>query len=270
MLRIINIGAGLLAIAVLPGAQAGDLPNNVSPDGADEVCAGFAPQAPRDLQDSYGENVLVFPFAPRPEVMNVCNIHFHRGAEHRAAEFAESDDHGGYRCMLSARLSEAERAPLEVNACGDVGPGDTIEVHWVYSSCDVAPGSGLGACSSPRCSNPSLRVESQVFTLVNSDAALDFASVTDLVLRGGFHQPAAMPSGAGEPVRYLGSTTGPSYDRSVCSPLQVSWSVRPQCAKLDAASLSRWCAGNPFAERHAHGVRMLVVDPQLLAPMQSP
>ena len=44
-----------------------------------------------------------------------------------------------------------------------VKPGDTIEVHWVYSSCDVSPGKTLGACLSDACVNPQLRVETQVF-----------------------------------------------------------------------------------------------------------
>ena len=52
--------------------------------------------------------------------------------------------------------------------------GDTIEVHWVHSSCDVAPGSGLGSCMNDSCKNPQLRVESQVFLVVNDPEALDF------------------------------------------------------------------------------------------------
>ena len=64
------------------------------------------------------------------------------------------------------------------------------------------------------------------------------------------------------------NTTGPSYTEETCSPLQVTWSVRPRCARLDISSLSAWCADNVFEEGHAHGVRELVTDPALLAPIE--
>jgi hypothetical protein len=47
--------------------------------------------------------------------------------------------------------------------------------------------------------------------------------------------------------------------------MQVSWNVRPKCAKVDISSLSQWCKGNIFEENHAHGVRQLVTDPKLLS-----
>ena len=56
-----------------------------------------------------------------------------------------------------------------------VSNGDTIEVHWVHTSCDVTPGEGLGSCLSDKCANPELRVEAQVFLVVNDSNALDFA-----------------------------------------------------------------------------------------------
>ncbi len=72
----------------------------------------------------------------------------------------------------------------------------------------------------------------------------------------------------GKPVEFTGSTTGPSYTEQVCSPLQVSWSVRPKCAKLDINSLGKWCENNAFEEDHAHGVRKLVVNPELLSEIE--
>lgn len=149
-------------------------------------------------------------------------------------------------------------------------PGDTIEVHWVYSSCDVGPGEGLGACLSESCANPQLRVESQVFLVVNDPGALDFAvfDYAGAVAAGGTHQPKALPEGTGEPVVFLGSTTGPKDSEAVCSPLQVTGSVRPACAKLDIASLHAWCADNAFAKDHAHGVRALVTAPELLSVIE--
>ena len=78
-----------------------------------------------------------------------------------------------------------------------------------------------------------------------------------------------IPSDTGEPVLFRGSTTGPSYDQSTCSPAQVTWSVRPQCARLDVNSLHRWAeAGNVFEETKSHGVRQLVTAPELLSPIE--
>jgi hypothetical protein len=234
------------------------------------ICAGYGPQAPRDIDQQQGSNAIGFPVAAAAARMNLCNLHIHGGAEHRAAAFdVPSDEGAGFRCAMSQRLEDAERAPFTGNACEGIEPGDTIEVHWVYSTCDVAPGPGLGACLSEQCANPGLRVESQVFTVVNDENATDFARFAALVRRDGFHQPSALPQGTGEPATYLGSTTGPSYSDATCSPLQVSWSVRPQCAKLSIASLSQWCAGNVFEEDHAHGVRPLVTHAALLSPIEA-
>ncbi len=55
-----------------------------------------------------------------------------------------------------------------------VKPGDTIEVHWVHTSCNITPGEGLGSCLSDACANPQLRVEAQVFLVVNDPEALSF------------------------------------------------------------------------------------------------
>ena len=239
------------------------------------LCEGFGPQTPRDIDDRAGDNARTFSPAPGPTKLNLCNIHFHRHAEHKARDFSlpgQVGDHGeagGFRCVASRSLTSAELAAPADNHCGHVGPGDTVEVHWVYSSCDVVPGEGLGACLSDACANPDLRVEAQVFLLVNDDSALDFAQFGyEGNVVNGLHQPRSLPSGTGTPVEFLGSTTGPKFTEQECSPLQVSWSVRPQCAKLGLASLSEWCSDNVFAEDHAHGVRELVTARELLAPIR--
>lgn len=73
----------------------------------------------------------------------------------------------------------------------------------------------------------------------------------------------------GEPVLFRGSTTGPSYTQATCSPLQVTWNVRPQCAKVDIGSLHRWAAeGNVFNETESHGVRQLVTASELLSEIE--
>jgi len=113
-------------------------------------------------------------------------------------------------------------------------------------------------------------VEAQVFLVVNDPEALDFTTmVYGGNMAGGRHQAMMIPSTTGDPVLFRGSTTGPSYDQSTCSPVRVTWNVRPQCAKLDIGSLHRWAAaGNVFDETKSHGVRQLVTAPELLAPIE--
>jgi len=171
---------------------------------------------------------------------------------------------------MSKSLTKAELKAPKGEICKGLKPGDTIEVHWVHTSCDVKPGKGLGSCLDDLCANPDLRVETQVFTVVNDKNAMNF---NDLAYDGnkvnGYHQAKALPTTTGKPVEFLGSTTGPKYTGEVCSPLQVTWSVRPQCAKVDINSLGQWCKGNDFEEDHAHGVRKLVVNPKLLSPISN-
>jgi hypothetical protein len=47
--------------------------------------------------------------------------------------------------------------------------------------------------------------------------------------------------------------------------LQVSWTVYPKVLKVNAESVGKWCGGNVFKEDHAHGVRNLVKNPELLS-----
>lgn len=235
---------------------------------AADYCERYGPQTPRDISSKEGLNPRVFPLAPEPKAMNLCNIHFHVNAEHKAKDFSVSageGEHGGFKCNASAKLTPAELKEPEHGACHGLKPGDTIEVHWVHSSCDVAPGKGLGACLSESCSNPTLRVEAQVFLVVNDKSAQNFASFdysgkpTD-----GLHQVKGLPTTTGKPVVFRGSTTGPAYTEQKCSPMQATWSVRPQCAKIDINSLHKWCEKNAFGEDHGHGVRQLVKTPALL------
>jgi hypothetical protein len=237
-----------------------------------EICSGFGPQTPRDITTMMGSNSQLFPLAPASTEMNLCNIHSHTNAEHKGpgfSVFVNDSTYGGYACNETTDLTEAELAmPSEEPVYGQVKPGDTIEVHWVHTSCQVSPGPGLGSCLSDSCANPTLRVETQVFLVVNDDSALDFTSFDykgDIV--NGFHQPAALPTGTGDPVVFRGSTTGPSFSQATCSPLQVTWSVRPQCAKVSYSSLQEWAKTNRFDEKNSHGVRQLVTAPELLSPI---
>ncbi|MCV6604351.1 MAG: delta-class carbonic anhydrase [Porticoccaceae bacterium] len=234
---------------------------------------GFGPQSPRDIDSVSGSNSRLFSAAPAYTQMNLCNIHFHKGAEHKGGEFtryAGNGDGKGYGSgyVYSGRLSASEAKPLNKAVCGSahggLQSGDTIEVHYVHSSAQVQPGPTLGACLSDAIGNPQLRVEAQVYVLVNDRKALDFAELTRHGVRNGYHQALNIPSNTGAPIEYQGSTTGPGYNEKG-SPFQVSWSVRPKVAKVSIESVGKWCQGNVFNEDHAHGVRNLVVNPELLS-----
>lgn len=245
-----------------------------APASAQEMCEGYGPQTPRDISNAIGTNKRVFTLAPPAQDMNLCNIHTHTNAEHKGpgfTVFAGKSDNGGYQCNESSELTAAE---LEDPANGEgafkgVKPGDTIEVHWVHTSCDVTPGEGLGSCLSDSCANPELRVEAQAFLVVNDPQALDFMQFAyDNNVVEGLHQAKSLPTDTGDAVVFAGSTTGPKYTEATCSPLQVTWSVRPSCAKLDISSLNKWAEkGNVFNETKSHGVRQLVTSPELLSPI---
>lgn len=175
---------------------------------------------------------------------------------------------GGYQ--YSGALSPQERAPSDNPVCqgehGGLSPGDTIEVHYVFSSGQITPGPSLSACFNDAITNPQLRVEAQVYVLVNDVSAKNFALLTEIEQVNDLYQAVNIPNDTGVPVEYAGSTTGPGYNEQG-SPFQVSWGVRPQVAKVSFESVGEWCNGNVFEETHAHGVRNLVVNPDLLSPI---
>lgn len=238
-------------------------------------CEIAGPQTPRDIADKRGEHRITFGFAPEVESLNLCNIHFHATAEHKGPGFSvKAPGEGGYLCT-PVSLTDAEKAEPTGEGCeaepgqSKLKPGDTIEVHWVFTSCDVKPGKGLDSCSSKSCANPALRVESQVFMLVNDPNA---AKISDYDYAGasnsaGLHQAKALPAATGAAL-FRGSTTGRKYNDLGCSPYQATWNVRPACAKLDINSLNTWCKGNVFKETGGHDVRELVTELKRLDPIQ--
>lgn len=237
---------------------------------------GFGPQAPRDIDALAGHNERIFSRAPAVTDMNLCNIHFHESAEHKGKDFSLYAGNGngegyGSGWKYSGTLSQSEMAPVEHNACpnphGDLEPGDTIEVHYVYSSAQVTPGPTLGSCLSESIKNPQLRVEALVYVLVNDDKALDFGKLTNVAKVGNLYQATDIPSDLGTPVEFEGSTTGPGYNE-IGSPFQVTWAVRPHVAKVNIDTVGEWCKGNVFKEDHAHGVRNIVKNPDLLSPIK--
>ena len=199
-----------------------------------------------------------------------------KNAEHKGGEFTKyagnGDGHGyqsGYR--YSGNLSTADLKPVNGEICpsehGNLEAGDTIEVHYVFSTARVKPGPTLGSCFNDPITNPQLRVETQVYVLVNEARALDFGELTKHGLKYQLHQALNIPSNTGTAIQYAGSTTGPGYNESG-SPFQVTWNVRPNVARVNIESVGKWCKGNVFNEDHAHGVRNLVVNPDLLSEIE--
>jgi len=237
---------------------------------------GFGPQSPRDITSKAGKNARSFASAPVYQAMNLCNIHFHTNAEHKGGDFVKfagnGDGHGGGSgFVFSGKLNAAEKTKLETDVCasahGGLNAGDTVEVHYVHSTAQVMPGPTLSACLNENLSNPQLRVEAQVFVLVNNAKAADFNKFVEIGQRKGYQQALNIPANTGTPVQYAGSTTGPTYNEKG-SPLQVTWSVHPKVIKVSAQSVGKWCEGNVFKEDHAHGVRNLVTDVNLLSKIK--
>ncbi len=237
---------------------------------------GFGPQSPRDIDLKKGNNKIAFSSAPDYTKMNLCNIHFHKNAEHKGGEFTVyagngngKGDDSGYK--YSGVLTKKELTPTKEKICsnqnGELKVGDTIEVHYVHSTAQIKPGATLGACLSDSIKNPQLRVEAQVYVLVNDKNALDFNKLAEYGTKNGYYQALNIPTNSGIPVLYEGSTTGPSYNEKG-SPLQVTWNVRPKVQKVDINTVGQWCQGNSFKEDHAHGVRNLVTNPDLLSEIK--
>lgn len=237
--------------------------------------SGFGPQSPRDLSFRDGENRRIFAYAPERQALNLCNIHLHENAEHRGGEFTTYAGNGdgqgnGGGFKFNGTLTGAELAPvgrtIGKSEEGDLVPGDTVEIHFVYTSADAKPGATLGACFTDATKNPQLRVEAVVAVLVNDPKAASMTGMAEVKQVAGLYQAPNLPDRLGTPIRYAGSTTGPAYNE-VASPFQVTWNVRPKVAKVDINSLAAWLTDNPFKETHAHGVRNLVTNPALLSPM---
>jgi len=220
-------------------------------------CIGSGPQSPRDIDMTAGTNGTTFSVAS-PEGKNLCNVHFHRNAEHKAkaySKYVESGINSGWACS-EPTATDADRHSSH-KGCGNVAPGDTIEVHWVYTSCDInAPGAipngpGLSACSTTTCANPQLRVVAEVFVLQES-GGLAFTEAAPVAFEG-------------SSVTYIGSTTGRKYSNDNCSPYQVTWDVKETCGGLNIGSINAWCDDNKYGENHAHDVRDLVTPENLLS-----
>jgi len=57
---------------------------------------GFGPQSPRNIDSATGNNNRVFSTAPAYQEMNLCNIHFHKNAEHSGGKSAKYAKYAKY------------------------------------------------------------------------------------------------------------------------------------------------------------------------------
>lgn len=276
----------LATSALLPaGALAQGSPDQVSPSVITEqrqklaentLGKGVGPQSPRDIDATYGINPVVFSVAPPRSKMNLCDVHFHKYAEHKGGEFtryAGPGDGKGYYTgyEYTGELTEQELKPVNQKICpsehGSLSVGDTIETHYVHTTAMVEPAPTLASCFNEATTNPQLRVETQVYVLVNDDNAADFGKLAEVRKAGLYYQAPNIPEDTGKPVQYLGSTTGPAYNEKG-SPFQVTWNVRPEVVKVDIESVGEWCQDNVFEEDYAHGSRNLVINPDLLSEIE--
>lgn len=265
------IGTTALASPPSPGPGEGT-PAERAAFAAETRGKGYGPQSPRDIDHHEDNNRQVFSFAPEAAQMTLCNIHLHESAEHKGGEFTTyaGDGHGsGF--SYDGTLTPAELAPVAAKVGdgenGDLAPGDTVEAHFVYSTAKAIPGPTLQSCFTEATHNPQLRVEAMIGVLVNDPDADDFTQIARFESLDGLNQLPDLPADLGAPTVYNGSTTGEDFDLKG-SPVQVTWSVRPKVAKIDIGSLARWFADNPFQENHAHPVRNLVTDPDLLSQIE--
>ena len=243
------------------------------------------PQSPRDIDSVVGTNANGATIAPKASELNLCDIHFHKSAEHKGGEFTTYAGNGneegygtGWKYNKASELNASELASYnfqhsEQSEHNPLYPGDTIEVHYVYSnSKDAHLGNGLGTCLNSDKTEPSaLRVESEVYVLVNDVNAYDFTKINKVTSKennASYYVATSIPNfETNNSVEYKGSTTGPGYDEKP-SPYHVTWNVRKHVEKVNIATVDKWLESNDFNETHAHGVRNLVINPVLISEIK--
>lgn len=281
---ILKLNATLALVLFMSSAAFGEIKISVGDDVITNQRAalaveaggrGYGPQSPRDIDLQTGSNNRTFSTAPEFGKMSLCDIHFHKNAEHKGGNFttyAGNGDGRGYGTgfKYDGSLSDAELAPIEgligVHGQNSLQSGDTIEIHFVYSTAKATIGPTLGTCLSEAIGNPQLRVEAVVAVLVN-DGGESLTDMARVETSNDLNQAPNLPDDLGAPVVYAGSTTGPAYNEKG-SPFQVTWSVRPKTTKLNISSVEAWLGSNPFGESFAHGVRNLVLNSDLLSEIK--
>lgn len=221
-------------------------------------------QSPRDVSaDAVGtkEPVAKPLAAGATALMKHVNTHFHQGAEHKSDGQYDlpppggAGAGGGWLCRRDLNPSQGKH--FKFKFCKNVRVGSTYEIQWAWSSGgDGKFGDGLQHAFT-RVPNAELLFQAQVVRIVNDDTGLknDDLINTWITPRDG--------------VRYVGSTTGTSYDNGEdphkqCSPFEATWHVDRECRFLAAASMDRMC--QMMVEQHnmtfdiaPHGSRRIVL-----------
>lgn len=242
------------------------------------ACDFAGPQSPRDVTGVDGSNPYKVEGLQRTtstEGMRICNVHFHRFAEHRSeGQYDVDKGREGWACRSAGASSgDGQAAPDENGGLDEQAPahdGDTVEVHWAYTTCpqqlideqiaaalekDPKAITGLAPCA---CPGAEIVFEARIFR-ISKDSGLDTLSNTP-------------PPPTGELARYFGSTTGAVYN-GTCSPIQSGWRVDRSCGELKLSALEAWLQDPRgailFNESKPHGVRELVTDPKILSRLES-
>ncbi|CAE7217860.1 unnamed protein product [Symbiodinium natans] len=167
----------------------------------------------------------------------------------------------GFFCNL--RGYDDHLKPYHFKHCEDAQVGYTYEFHWVFSSAGPLSNefrlySGLDQAFN-RSSNPMAIVRGQVCRIINDETLKTEHEVERDY--DNFVEQWRAPD-LGNAVRYVGSTTGPSFDNKVCSPVAVNWHVDTKCCTLTAQALDRTCQKmkemGMTADLRPHGSRELV------------
>jgi hypothetical protein len=234
------------------------------------ACSDAGTQSPADVSEgalASGASILPTNAILRNvSLMTLANVHYHSPAEHRSqGEFSTPNaSESGFACddasdatgtarVVATNGDDVSDARYAFSFCQDVAVGDTIELHWVYSTGAARTGvsDGLSGAFATQ-NNPYVVVRAQVFKITNNPSD----DVADLLVSWN----TTLVSDA---VRYVGSTTGDKYDNvDRCSPFLVIWHVDRECHRVSARSLDEMCRvmkDNGLSDDlKAHAARQLV------------
>ncbi|CAE7835505.1 unnamed protein product [Symbiodinium sp. CCMP2592] len=229
-------------------------------------CRDAEPQSPRDVSSGFVGDMRARMKPLDGDAIKdftQVNLHWHLGAEHYSkGEYdipvgkhlhyrhgvPEWDGHPlvpegtqpGFFCNL--RHYDDYLKPYDFQYCKHAKVGYTYEFHWVFSSAgplerEFRIFNGLGQAFN-RSKNPTAIVRGQVCRIINDERLRTEDQIEEDY--NNFIEQWREPY-LGDAVRYVGSTTGPSYNNEVCSPLQVNWHVDTKCCTLTAQTMDRTC-----------------------------
>jgi len=255
---------------------------------APPACEIAEPQSPRDLTPrAPGELIPSSATLTDKQThwLPLANVHFHLGAEHKSEEYDDDVDskaydeksHGGYSVRpgfmcSTASLNSEELKPFKFDFCREgVEVGKTYEVHFVHSSAQYpetdAEGlpiqdldDGLGTAANGRgILNPQIAVEALVFHIVNGAAAHPKMK--------NFSADLSIDT----TMMYQGSTTGTTYNNTVCSPYVITWHVDTACNRVSPEAFDAMCQRMEEVyglekDLEAHSSRKLVLPDYVVKP----